>query len=201
MKVPGFSYDNPEQIFREITSLTPICAGMTYRRLEPFGLMWPCPEPDHPGTEYLHKGQFARGKAKFFPVTYRPVPEQPDSQYPFVLLTGRMLFHFHTGTMTRRSPALQAEVPHAYAELSPQDASRLKVKDGDLLLLQSRRGSITTPVRVSPRVPSGCIFIPFHFAESPANALTLAELDPVAKIPELKVCALRATPVRNSGGS
>jgi len=169
--------------------------GIAYERLENEGLQWPCPTDQHPGTPYLHKDKFARGKGRFVPAEYRPPAEQPDDDYPLILTTGRLLFHYHTGTMTRRSPTLTEQVNEAFVDIHPGDAARLEVAPGDRVRVRSRRGEIELAARVTEMVPPGVVFIPFHFAEAPANALTHAALDPTAKIPEYKVCAVRVTRV------
>ncbi len=176
---------------REIASLTPIYAGIGYPRLEGEGLQWPCPTPQHPGTTFLHEKGFTRGKGKFHPVGFLPPQEMPDREYPFVLTTGRVLQHFHTGTMTRRCEVLDDLVPAGKLEISPQDAERLGVASGQKVAVRSRRGRIEVPVGLTDRVAEGVVFLSFHFKEHPANALTIAALDPVAKIPEFKACAVR----------
>lgn len=184
-------YDGPEEIFKEITSLAPSYAGMSYERLGLDGLQWPCPNPEHPGTQFLHKEQFTRGKGLFHAIEYLDPAEMPDDEYPYFLTTGRMFALYHTGTMTRVSPHLDAEQKNGYVEIHPQDAEALAVKDGDTVKLSTRRGEIQVPARVSNKVKPGLLFVPFHFAESPANVLTNAAADPVAKIPEYKVCAVK----------
>ncbi|MHC4341698.1 MAG: molybdopterin oxidoreductase family protein [Planctomycetota bacterium] len=189
-----FEYDGPEQVLEEIARLTPIYGGVSYPRLESEWLRWPCTGPDHPGTEILHQGRFVRGKGRFTPVDWREPVEKPDEQYPFVLTTGRIIFHYHTGSLTRRSPSLEREASEGFIELSPPDAERLGVREGDRVRLTSRRGRIEARAQVTSAVTEGLIFIPFHFAESAANVLTHRELDPVARIPEFKVCAVRVEP-------
>ncbi len=185
-----WDYASPGEVMAEIAALTPIYGGISYQRLESEWLRWPCRSPDDPGTEFLHQGQFSRGLGAFTPVDYREPAEEPDERYPFVLTTGRLMFHYHTGTMTRRSPSLDREVAEAFVEISPQDAQRLGVRGGEMVTVASRRGKIEVKAKVTPTVPQGVVFIPFHFAESAANVLTHRALDPVAKIPEYKVCAV-----------
>ena len=185
------NYVDPSAIQDEIASVTPIYGGITYDRLTGIGLQWPCPDSRHPGTVFLHAASFSRGRGKFHPVEYLPPRELPDDDYPFILTTGRMLEHWHTGTMTRRSVVLDDLVPTGFVELNPQDAQSLDVAEGDLLDVSSRRGAITVPARITEKVFPGCVFLTFHFRENPANALTIAALDPVAKIPEFKACAVR----------
>lgn len=184
-------YHSPQEIFEEIRRLTPSYAGMNYERLNEAGLQWPCPTEEHPGTPYLHKDRFTRGKGLFHPVPFKPPAEQPDAEFPLILSTGRSFAHFHTGTMTRVSPTLHNEVPTGYVEMHPEDAENLGVEDGEPVQVTSRRGRIRIPVRISERVDRGVVFIPFHFAECAANVLTNPALDPVAKIPEFKVCAVK----------
>jgi predicted molibdopterin-dependent oxidoreductase YjgC len=164
---------------------------MTYARLGLDGLQWPCPDGEHPGTPYLHKGQFTRGKGKFHAVDYQDPAEMPDEQYPYFLTTGRMFAHFHTGTMTRVSPHLDVEQKTGYVTINPQDAEALVVKEGDVLVLSSRRGRMEAPANISSTVEPGTVFLPIHFGENPPNVLTSAEaVDPLAKIPEFKVSAV-----------
>lgn len=183
------SYNSAGQIMDEIATNTPIYGGIHHNRLVPDGLQWPCTSVDHPGTVYLHKGKFSRGLGKFHPVDFIPPAELPDDDYPFILSTGRILFHYHTGTMSRRSEALNAFVNTAYAEINPNDARRLGIANEAQVRISTRRGEITTTAKVTERVAEGSVFAPFHFAEAAANRLTNDVLDPKAKIPELKVAA------------
>jgi len=179
----------PEALFQEIRDLTPAYAGLTYERIREVGIQWPCPAVDHPGTRFLHSGKFARGLALLSPLAYRPPAEVPDGDFDLVLSTGRILEHFHTGSMTRRSRLLDVLVEAGHVELHPDDATRYGVADGDRVAVSTRRGRIETTALVTDRVAPGSIFVPFHFAEAAANVLTNDVLDPVAKIPEYKVCA------------
>ena len=183
-------YDSAAAVMREINQVTPSYGGITYERIEEKGLAWPCPDTDHPGTPILHVGQFARGKGLFFAIDHQPPAEEPDDKYPFVLSTGRVLSHFHTGTMTRKGEGLNQIHPEALAEVNPADAERLGIADGDLLKISSRRGGIKVKAWISDRPAPGVVFVPFHFCEAQVNRLTHAALDPVAKIPEYKVCAV-----------
>jgi formate dehydrogenase alpha subunit len=185
------NYDFMEEVFEEAGKLWPALAGVTYKRLDNGGLQWPCPTLDHPGTQYLFKGGFPRGKASFSIVRYRPSEELPDEKYPFLLSTGRLLFQYHTGSMTRKMDAFNAVSPEAYVEISPGDAKRLGVLDGNKVKVTSRRGSIDIKAVISDRPAEGMLFMPFHFREAAANVLTSTALDPIAKIPELKVCAVK----------
>ncbi|HEY3347014.1 MAG TPA: formate dehydrogenase subunit alpha [Nitrospirota bacterium] len=186
-----FNFNTARNIFREMATLTPQYVGINYGRLEETcGIQWPCPTKDHPGTPTLHTEKFTRGRGKFHAVQYRPPAEKTDREYPFVLTTGRILQHYHTGTMTRRVEGLNHLVPEAFVEINPKDAARLKVSTGDFLKVASRRGEIKIKAKVTERVAKGEVFIPFHFVEASANMLTAANLDPVAKIPEFKVSAV-----------
>ncbi|MFH0846550.1 MAG: formate dehydrogenase subunit alpha [Chloroflexota bacterium] len=187
----GFDYQSPRQIIEEISSLTPSYAGISYARLEPQGIQWPCPAPDHPGTPILHTRAFSRGKGKFMPLEYKAPKELPDAEFPLILTTGRALTHFHTGTMTRRVKGLNLLRGEEEVVVSPEDAASLGIQDGEMVKVSSRRGLVIVKARVSESSPKGVVFMTFHFAESPTNVLTNPALDPVAKIPELKVCAVR----------
>ncbi len=184
-------YADVEEIFTEIAQLTPSYGGMSFERLRGDGLCWPCPTPDHPGTPYLHKDRFARGLGLFHAIDYRPPAEQPDDEYPYWFTTGRVHVHYHTGTMTRRSSHLHREMPYGFMEINPRDAEQLGIANGDWVEVSSRRGSVKCRALVTDGIGRGVIFMPFHFAESAANQLTNAALDPVAKIPEYKVCAVK----------
>jgi formate dehydrogenase major subunit/formate dehydrogenase alpha subunit len=186
------AYYQTEDVFNEIGRAWPAMAGITYARLDGGGLQWPCPTREHPGTSHLFEGGFPRGKARFTPVCYKPSVEQPDKEYPFLLTTGRMLFQYHTGTMTRRVKPIEAVAHESYVEINPDDASTLSVKDGMQVKVTSRRGSITVKAKVNFKTDKGVVFIPFHFKEAAANVLTSSTgLDPVCKIPSYKVSAVR----------
>jgi formate dehydrogenase alpha subunit len=186
------NYDSPEDIFKEIAELTPSYAGITYERLEGNGIQWPCPSLDHPGTPYLHDGgRFTRGKGLFHAVDYKPPAEVVDEDYPFWMTTGRVYAHYHTGTMTRNSKALDCEVSEGFLEINPADAEALDLPDGHRIKIASRRGEIETRIMITDRVDKGVVFMPFHFEEANVNKLTNPAYDPIAKIPELKVCAVK----------
>jgi formate dehydrogenase major subunit/formate dehydrogenase alpha subunit len=187
-------YAGASAIMAEIAALTPSYGGITWERLDRGGLQWPCPTPDHPGTPILHKERFTRGLGKFHPVEYIPPRELPDQEYPFLLATGRILQHFHTGTMSRRSEVLDRLVSVGAIEIHPDDAARLGIADSRPVRVASRRGEIEIAARVTDRVAPGTVFLAFHYREAPANRLTISALDPVAKIPEFKVCAVRIAP-------
>jgi formate dehydrogenase alpha subunit len=186
----GWTYGDPAAIMDEVAAVTPSYGGITHDRLGRAGLQWPCPAPDHPGTPILHVDGFPRGRARFTPVAYRPAAEVPDADYPLVLTTGRVLEHYHSGTMTRRVAALDWLVPGASVEVHPGDAARFGVADGERVRLRSRRGAVTARARLTPGISQGTVFMAFHFVEAAANELTHAALDPVARIPEYKVCAV-----------
>ncbi len=184
------SYASPSEIMDEIAGLTPSYGGISFARLEEKGIQWPCPTPDHPGTPFLHAEKFSRGLGKFNPVEHVPPDEAPDAEYPFILSTGRRLYHYHTGTMTRKG-MLGEFFPADYLEISCEDAERLGINDGDKVRVATRRGAMEIAAKVTYTVPKGVIFTSFHFAETPVNMLTNPKFDAIAKIPELKVCAAR----------
>ena len=184
-------YDSPAEIMDEIAEVTPIYGGIHHDRLGESGLQWPCTDREDSGTKYLHKGEFARGKGKFHTVSYIPPAEEVNEEYDYIMMTGRMLYHFHTGTMTRNSKAIDNHEPDAYVEVNEKDAKKLRISEGDRVKVTSRRGSVKTNARIGERVQEGQIFMPFHYAESPANMLTNPVLDEEAKIPELKVTAVK----------
>ena len=185
------SYDSASDIMTEIAALTPSYAGISHGRIEGCGLQWPCPSVDHPGTPILHIGQFTRGKGKFHGIAFKPPAEETDIEYPMILTTGRLLNQYHTGTMTRKTPGLDEIYPVAAAEISPKDAKKFGLADGDKVRLITRRGQIEATALVTNKSRPGIVFMPFHFKEAAANLLTNPALDPIAKIPEFKVCALR----------
>jgi formate dehydrogenase alpha subunit len=187
-----FAYQSAAEINEEMASLTPIYGGMHYDRLEGYGLQWPCRDREDPGTPTLHEGKFTRGLGKFHAVEYRPPAESVSTDYPLILTTGRILEHWHTGSMSRRTGVLHDLHPHGAVEIHPDDALKLGIVDGDLVTIASERGKIETPVNVTDKTSPGLAFMAFHWRESPANMLTNAALDPVAKIPEFKVSAVKA---------
>ncbi len=192
MGASGFDFSSPEEIMAEIAALTPIYGGYSYERLKNGNvLQWPCPDAEHPGTPYLHKDKFSRGLGKFHGIEYKAPAESADDDYPLTLTTGRIMFHFHTGTMSRRAEKLNKEVPEAYVEIHPEDAIKVGINGHKRVTVSSRRGEIELATRVTDRIKPGVVFIPFHFAEAAANALTNSAFDPVAKIPEYKVCAVK----------
>lgn len=190
----GFDFASPAVIWDEMARLTPPFQGITHTRLEAeSGVHWPCPTPDHPGTPYLFTDAFPRGKGQLVALDYSPSAELPDAEYPYILSTGRVLYHWHGGTMTRRSK-LDDIYPEPTVEVHPNDASSLGIHEGDWIKVRSRRGEIEVKALVTERSPQGMVFIPFHFAEAAANELTLDARDPQAKIPDYKVCAVALAP-------
>jgi predicted molibdopterin-dependent oxidoreductase YjgC len=184
-------YDGPSAILDEIASVSPIYGGMSFERVDEIGLQWPCPDRDHAGTVFLHQGEFKRGKGKFHPVEFKEAAELPDDEYPYLLTTGRILHHFHTGTLSRRTNGLEEIAPPAPFEIHPDDAAKEGIANGDTVEVSSRRGTVNAQALVTDRSRPGTIFMPFHYREAPANILTNDVLDPIAKIPELKVCAVK----------
>jgi predicted molibdopterin-dependent oxidoreductase YjgC len=179
-------------VFSEIGQAWPAFGGMSHARLEEGGLQWPCPTPNHSGTCFLFKDGFPRGKGRFTLVTYKPSVELADKDYPFVLTTGRLLFQYHTGSMTRRVKEIDTVSPEAYIEINTADAKDLALDNGMKVKVSSRRGSITVKAVISKRPAKGVVFIPFHFKEAAANVLTSStSLDPIAKIPSYKVSAVK----------
>jgi predicted molibdopterin-dependent oxidoreductase YjgC len=189
-------YKNASEIMDEIASVTPIYGGISYDRIESVGLQWPCLDRDHPGTKYLHRGQFKRGRGKFHAVRFKEPAELPGKKFPFVLSTGRQLYQYHTGTLSRKSPTIDQKSPTGYVEIHFRDAEERGIKDGDSVEVSTARGKVTTKASVGTNVAKGWLFMPFHFAEGPANMLTNDALDPIAKIPELKVCAAKIKQVQ-----
>lgn len=187
-------YSSPEEIWKEVALLTPVFAGVTYGRLRRAPLVWPCRDESDPGEAVLFTGEFPRGRGRFAPADFIEPQELPDHEFPYVLNTGRVLQHWHTGTMSRRARALDEIQPEPFVELNPGDAVQLGIGEGDAVRISSRRGSVTAPARITSRVSPGSVFMPFHFREAAANVLTNDALDPTAKIPEFKYCAVRLEP-------
>lgn len=185
-------YTDPGKILDEINRLTPIYGGITWDRVsKQNGLQWPCTDENHPGTPVLHVGKFARGKGLFHAIPFLEAKELPDEEYFLILTTGRVREHFHTGTMSRRSYTLDKIYPTGVVEVHPQDAKKLGISDGDKVQVESRRGKVELAAQVIDKTAPGTVFMAFHFKEAPANRLTIAALDPQAKIPEFKVCAVK----------
>lgn len=201
----NWNYIHEEDIWHEINELTPQYRGIRWQRLSqqdngdfPQGIQWPCPDEDHPGTPIMHQNQFTRGLGKFTPVSYRLPAEMPCSEYPLTLSTGRLLEQFHTGTLTRKTPGLDL-LGSPKVMISVYDAERLGISNGDKIKLTTRRGEIEIDAFVTKRAQAGVLFLPFHFVEAAANKLTINALDPVAYIPEYKVCAVKAEKVTSCG--
>jgi formate dehydrogenase alpha subunit len=185
------SYKNSRAIMKEIAQVTPSYCGINYDRLKNKGIHWPCTGTDHPGTPCLHMDAFTCGLGVFHAIDYIPPAESPDEEFPLFLTTGRVLYQYHTGTMSMKSPGLNEKAPECFVEIAFEDAKRHNIEDGDLLRVTSRRGMIEARAKIAEEAVEGTIFIPFHYAAAAANRLTNAALDPTAKIPELKVCAVR----------
>ena len=184
-------YGSATEIMEEIAQVTPSYCGINYERIDHDGLHWPCTGTDHPGTPCLHMDQFTCGLGVFHALDYKPPAEVPDEEYPLYLTTGRVLYQYHTGTMTMKSQGLNELAPECFVEISESDAGPYGIADGDSLRVTSRRGEIEARAKISDRAVKGTVFIPFHYAQAAANKLTNAALDPIAKIPEYKVCAIR----------
>ncbi len=193
----GFEYTGPEKIMEEIASLVPQYGGISYKRLGRNGLQWPCPGKNHPGTPYLYKEKFSTpsGRAKFVPLVYKPSAELPDDEYPFILTTVRSPYHFHTSTMTGRIEGLNLLHPEERLEMNASDAKELDFETGTRVTVTSRRASVRARVLISANCPKGVTNMTFHFAKTPTNLLTSRALDPVAKIPETKICAVKISPI------
>jgi predicted molibdopterin-dependent oxidoreductase YjgC len=188
-----WAYNSPAEVLDEMGRVVPEYAGVKYQRIEAQGLQTPVWDDNHRGTPYLFAESFPRGKGKFHPLEYIPAVETPDEEYPFILTTGRLLEHWHGGTLTRHSK-LDDLYPQARIEINPADAARLKVEDGAAVRVSSRRGTVVLRAWVTQRTTVGVVFVPMHFAEAAANLLTIDALDPLAKIPEYKACAVKVVP-------
>ena len=185
------NYAHASEVMTEVNKLTPSYGGVLYSRIETTGLVWPCPTPDHPGTPVLHTKAFTKGKGTFFAIEYRAPAELADAEYPTLLTTGRVHQHYHTGTMTRKGSALNRLYPEPLAEINAEDAKIMNIADGSYVNIISRRGRLKVKTAVSEMTDRGVVFMPFHFYEAAVNVLTNGVLDPVSKIPEFKVCAVR----------
>ncbi|MCJ7556424.1 MAG: formate dehydrogenase subunit alpha, partial [Gammaproteobacteria bacterium] len=192
-----WDYTHPAEILAEMGGVVTAYAGVKYDRIEDVGLQTPTPDDTHPGTPFLFAESFPRGPGKFHPLEYIPVVEMPDDEYPFILSTGRVLEHWHGGSMTRNSK-LDDLYPEALVEIHPTDAARIDVNERDIVRVSSRRGTIVLRARVTYKTTMGVVFIPFHFREAAANLLTIDALDPLAKIPEYKACAVRIDPAEEN---
>ncbi|MCF8297199.1 MAG: formate dehydrogenase subunit alpha [Saprospiraceae bacterium] len=197
MGAAGFEFNSAEEVMQEISAITPSYAGINYERLEKGGLQWPCPDVNHPGTKFLHKEKFntASGKGKFLPLRYIQPAEIPDIDYPLFLTTDRSLYHYHTATMTRRVKGLNILNSEELLKINPIDAERLNLQDGDFAKITSRRGDVKARALITKIVPAGTVSLTFHFHETPTNEITNSAIDPIAKIPETKVTAVRVEKV------
>lgn len=184
------SYGSASAVFDEMAGVTPSYAGISHARIEKKGLHWPCPNSEHPGTPILHTEKFTRGLGRFSAVEHVDPNELPDAEYPLLLDTGRRLYHYHTGTMSRKG-MINEFMPAGYLEINCADAEHLGIGGGERVRVRSRRGAIKIAARVTEVVPPGVVFASFHFAESPVNRLFNPKFDPIAKIPELKICAVK----------
>jgi predicted molibdopterin-dependent oxidoreductase YjgC len=191
----GFDYQAPEDVMNEINQVSPIYGGITYERIEEIGLQWPCKDEKDPGTVFLHEGKFSRGKGKFMPLEYKPSAEMATKTYPLILTTDRNLYHYHSSTMTRRVAGLEELSSEELVMINPLDAEKFEVEDGQMVEVSSKRGTITARARVTEVCRPGMISMTFHFVESPTNEITNPALDPIAKIPETKVSAVKIKPL------
>lgn len=189
-------YSSPSEIMEEIRSLVPSYGGISYERIDKEGLQWPCPDINHPGTKFLHQLKFARGLGLFTINEYEQSKQQASEEYPFILTTGRIGEHYHTGTMTRRCWALDREVPRGFMEMNPEDAKNLGLRDGSRVRVRSKIGKISIDIRITDKIIPGVVFIPFHFGEAAVNKLIGKDKDPKVQIPEYKVCAVRLEGVK-----
>ena len=185
-------YDDVSEIMDEIASVTPQYAGIDYERIDEVGIQWSCPTKDHPGTKILHTQSFSRGKGLFMPIEHKAPAENPDDKYPLVLTTGRILYHYHTATMTNKTEGINKIAPGSYIEINPELAHELGIRNGEIVKVSSKRGEIETVAKVTGIVSDNIVFMPFHWAQGAANVLTNGSaLDKLSKTPELKVCAVK----------
>jgi predicted molibdopterin-dependent oxidoreductase YjgC len=192
-----WAYQSPAEVLEEMGRVVPEYAGVNYPRIETEGIQTPVWDDNHPGTPFLFAESFPRGKGKFHSLEYVPSVEMPDEEYPFILTTGRLLEHWHGGTLTRHSK-LDDLYPSARIEINPTDAARMKIADDEVVRVSSRRGTVVLRAWITQRTTVGVVFIPMHFHEAAANLLTIDALDPLAKIPEYKACAVRIVPATNA---
>ncbi|KRK33409.1 formate dehydrogenase subunit alpha [Loigolactobacillus bifermentans] len=191
------AYPSASQIMDEIASVVPTFAGVNFKRLEAIeGLQWPCRSQDDPGTPIMHVGEFSRGKGLFMAIPYKPAKELPDDAYPYLLSTGRMLYHYNTRAMTKRTAGINQLAPHSYIEMNTQNANEMGIKDGDKVRVYSRRGTIETYAAVGDQVLPDAVFMTFHFPDGNVNEITNSVCDDIAIIPEYKVCAVAIEPVK-----
>ncbi len=192
MGAKGFDFNSPEEIMEEIRTLTPIYGGITYERIDRIGVQWPCPDTDHSGTPYLYAEGFTTptGRGQFTPISYTPSAEVTSHEYPLILTTRRSIFHYHS-TMSRKVEGLNALRGEEQVEINPVDAAALEIEDGETVKVVSRRGTVRAKAKISKITPPGVVSMTFHYTETRTNVLTHSALDPIAKIPELKVCAVK----------
>ena len=185
------NYASPKEILDEVATLSPHYAGINFERIEHVGIQWPCPDTSHPGTQYLHNGKFTRGLGKFFALPHRPPAEQTDEEYPLILSSGRTLYHYNVGTMTRRSESIAQKTNDCFVEINNADADRLRIVNGEMVKIITRRGEVEARAEVSLKPKEGVIWMPMHFAEAPVNKLTIAAFDNITQTAEYKVCSAR----------
>jgi formate dehydrogenase major subunit/formate dehydrogenase alpha subunit len=191
-----WQFDGPRQIWNEVASIAPTLGGISYERLEKQHLAWPCPDPSHPGTEFLHGGSFKRGRGLFMNVPFEPIADDTDDEFPLILTTGRRLSTYHTGTQTRRARHFDRIQAHEEIEVNPDDAVELGLSDGKLVQIASRRGQVSALCKITTRSPRGTVFMTFHFPdETRTNLLSSTALDPETLTPEFKACAVRVSPL------
>jgi formate dehydrogenase major subunit len=188
-----FNFENSEDIFSEMSKAIPQYAGMSYERLGIDGLQWPCKTTDDPGTPILHRERFLRpnGLGKFVPVEHIDPAEMTDKEYPLILTTGRIIFHYNSGTMTRRCESIVNEIDENFIEINTEDAKTLNIKNGDTVKVSSRRGTVNALVRVTENIIKGVVYMSFHFLEEATNKVTNSAYDPVSKTAEVKICAVK----------
>lgn len=184
-------YQSPSEIMDELNEAAPLYGGITHDRIRDVGIQWPCPDKEHPGTPILHVGEFKRGKGLFTVNDWELIGDQRSEEFPFILTTGRVTHQYHTGTMTRKVWTLALEYPEGFVEIHTKDAEEMGIKNHQPVRITSARGSIVAPAMLTNRINEKTVFVPFHFAESPANRLTGQNLDPIINIPALKVSAVR----------
>jgi len=183
-------YESPAKVFDEMASLSPIFAGISHQRIATSGgIQWPCPTPVHPGTRFLHEGKFARGKGKFHPIVFQAQKEEPTKEFPLILSTGRTLYNYNSGSMSRRSAVIHQKEPANFVEIHTDTAGRYGIEPGEKVIVRTRRGEVTARAVVGDRVRPDTIWMPFHFIEEPANAITNDAFDPVTATAEYKCCA------------
>jgi predicted molibdopterin-dependent oxidoreductase YjgC len=188
----GYTMESdPKKVCDEMASLSPMYAGVSFESVEKNGLQWPVPAKGHPGTPIVHLGKFTRGLGKFIPVQHKPPAEVPDKDYPFILSTGRLLFHYNTGTMTIRVQNILREYPRNFVQINPVDAKEIGIKDRQIVNIKTRRGELNVSAQVTDKVKIGVLWMPFHFSNEPTNVLTNSAFDPVCRTGEYKACAAR----------